>query len=75
MSSILVVHEIITDSIKQCKYTSHYKHGLIILCLKYTSMEKLRLAELTNWKILERAQLELHERDIALHFSQHAWFH
>ncbi|CAB4020778.1 Hypothetical predicted protein [Paramuricea clavata] len=24
-----IVHDIITASIKQCKYTSHYKHGLV----------------------------------------------
>ena len=74
-----VVHEIITASIKQCKYPSHYKHGLITPVPKVyppndVSNDFRQIFVLPHIaKILEKIQLELNDKDITLRPSRHGF--
>ena len=80
-SSVLapIVHDIITASIKQCKYPSHYKHGLVTPVPKAypptdVSNDFRQISVLPHiGKILERVQLQLNQNDIILRPSQHGF--
>ena len=73
-SSVLapIVHDIITASIKQCKYPSCYKHGLVSPVPKVyppvdISNDVRQDSVLPHiGKILERVQLQLDQKDITL---------
>ncbi|CAB4039279.1 Hypothetical predicted protein, partial [Paramuricea clavata] len=73
------VHDIITASIKQCKYPSHYKHGLVTPVPKAypptdISDDFRQISVLPHiGKILERVQLQLNQNDITLRSSQHGF--
>ncbi|CAB3977333.1 Hypothetical predicted protein [Paramuricea clavata] len=74
-----IVHDIITASIKQCKYPSHYKHGLVTPVPKAypptdVSNDFRQISVLPHiGKILERVQLQLNQNDIILRPSQHGF--
>ncbi|CAB4041910.1 Hypothetical predicted protein, partial [Paramuricea clavata] len=78
-SSVLapIVDDIITVSIKQCNYPSHYKHGLVTPVPKSypptdVSNDFRQISVLLHiGKILERVQLQLNQNDIILRPSQH----
>ena len=78
-SSVLapIVHDIITASIKQCKYPSCYKHGLVTPVPKVyppvdISNDVRQVSVLPHiGKILERVQLQLNQKDITLRPSQY----
>ena len=73
-SSVLapIVHDIITASIKQCKYPSCYKHGLVTPVPKVyppvdISNDVRQVSVFPHiGKILERVQLQLNQKDITL---------
>ena len=75
-----IVHNIITASIKQCKYPGHYKHGLVTPVPKAyppsdVSNDFRQISVLPHiGKILERVQLlQLNQNDIVLRPSQHGF--
>ncbi|CAB4032676.1 Hypothetical predicted protein [Paramuricea clavata] len=65
-----IIHDIITASIKQCRYPSHYKHGLVTPVPKAypptdVSNDFRQISVLPHiGKILERVQLQLNQNDI-----------
>ena len=80
-SSVLapIVHDIITGNIKQCKYPSCYKHGLVTPVPKVyppddISNDVRQVSVLPHiGKILEKVQLQLNQKDITLRPSQHGF--
>ena len=74
-----IVHDIITASIKQCKYPSCYKHGLVTPVPKVyppvdISNDVRQVSVLPHIvKILERVQSQLNQKDILLRPSQHGF--
>ena len=74
-----IVHNIITASIKQCKYPGNYKHGLVTPVPKAyppsdVSNDFRQISVLPHiGKSLERVQLQLNQNDIILRPSQHGF--
>ncbi|XP_046861627.1 uncharacterized protein LOC124454918 [Xenia sp. Carnegie-2017] len=76
-----VVHNIVTTSIKQCKYPSQYKHALITPVAKVNNPSNVEndfrpISVLPQMaKVIDKLQLHLNKSDFKIKTNQHAFTH
>ncbi|XP_046858758.1 uncharacterized protein LOC124452220 [Xenia sp. Carnegie-2017] len=76
-----VVHNIVTTSIKQCKYPSQYKHALITPVAKVNNPSNVEndfrpISVLPQMaKVIDKLQLHLNKSDFKIKSNQHAFTH
>ena len=74
-----VVHNIVTASIKQCKYPSQYKHALVTPFAKVRNPSDVendfrQILVLTQLaKVIEKLQIQLNISDLNIKNNQHAF--
>ena len=74
-----VVHNIVTASIKQCKYPSQYKHALVTPVAKVRNPSHVendfrQILVLTQLaKVIEKLQIQLNISDLNIKNNQHAF--